>query len=186
VDILGKLVENMGEVFDLLLSNLLAISLSFAIFSWLTLLLPQPVFTYLHVSEIRSQYLDVLGVIAFISSYLAALWLTYRLLSLIYSYLRALFELPRLTSIECKRLYQFIREKSQTSTFFLTDGVVTRLEKKGFIYKSSSRPNSAGEQDYHIYQWIYRRLSHNPNILLSKINENDQKGIRNDERIQAT
>jgi hypothetical protein len=179
VSIFEKLIENISEVFDLLASNLLTISLSLAIFSWLGLLLPDSVFVYLHMSEIRNQYLGELGTVAFVSSYLALLWVAYRLVTLIYSYLRALFELPRLTRVECKRLHQFVKEESQTSTFFLTDGIVTRLEKKGFIYKSDSKPNSAGEQDYHIYSWIYRRLLHNPRVLLSKIEENNQEETEN-------
>jgi hypothetical protein len=143
MNILEKMIENLGEIFDLLASNLLKISLSFAILSWLALLLPQSVFEYLSILTIRNSYIDVIGVIAFISSYLVILWLAYSIITLAYSYFRALFELPRLTKSECNRLYQFIKEGSQTSTFFQTDGIVTHLEKKGFIYKSEANQGKA-------------------------------------------
>jgi hypothetical protein len=169
MNILEKAIENIGEIFDLLASNFLKISLSFAIFSWLALMLPRSVFEYIGVLTIRDNYTGILGAIALISTYLVILWLAYRVITLAYSYFRAIFELPRLTKAECKRLYQFIKEESQTSTFFQTDGIIEHLEKKGFIYKSDAKPNSAGELDYHIYSWIFRRLMHNPSILKSKI-----------------
>ena len=178
MDILEKAVENIGEIIDLVTSNFLKISSSFAVFAWLAILLPSQVFECLNILSLRNNFIELIGATAFVSSFLVILWIAYRVSTLAFSYFRSLFELSRLTKHECKRLYQFVEEESQTSTFFQTDGVIAHLEKKGFLYKSLSKPNSAGEQDYHIYPWMFRRLMNNPSILLSKIEKEVSHGKR--------
>ncbi len=179
MDIIAKLIENITEIFDLIRSNILTISASLALFSWAVILMPNLVFSYLHIFRLRSRYLHIVGAIVFISSFLVIITLTYRLLSLAYAYLRALFELPRLTPNERARLSDFVQADSRTIPFYLTDGVVSGLEKKGFIYKADSKPNSAGEQDYHIYSWILGRLKRNPEQFISNKPKSTQRGEDN-------
>ncbi|MHA1280645.1 MAG: super-infection exclusion protein B [Candidatus Helarchaeota archaeon] len=164
-----KVIENSSEIFDLIRSNFLTIILSLTIISWSVILLPDSVFGFLSISDIRSDYKSIVGTIAYISTIIFVLWIIFRMSSIIYSYLRSRFELPRLTVAECKRINKFIDEQSQTSEFFLTDGIVDRLIHKGFIYKANSNSNSAGEQDYHLYRWVYNYLQSNPKVIIDKL-----------------
>ena len=66
MNILEKAIENLGEIFSLLASNLLKISLSFALFSWLVLLLPQTIFDFFRISTARNSYMEIIGAIGFI------------------------------------------------------------------------------------------------------------------------
>lgn len=181
-EIIGKLIENLNQFVDLLKSNLLAVSIFLAIFSGLILILPESIFLYFYLVDLRQNYLPILGAIAFTSSVLTILLILYRLLAVLYIYIRGnLYELSRLTPDECSRLNHFILNMSLTTTFNTTDGVVCMLQEKGLIYKAQSKEVTVHyEQDFHIYRWIYTKLINHPEIITSKINS--EKGKSSDEK----
>ena len=174
---IGKLIENLNQFVDLLKTNLLAVSTSLAIFSGLVLILPESLFSYFYLVDLRHNYLPVLGAIAFTSWLLTILLVLYRVLSVINIFARGyLFELSRLTPDECSRLNHFIRNKSLTATFNTTDGVVYMLQDKGLIYKAQSKEITEHcEQDFHIYRWIYSKLINRPEIITNKIDNGKGK-----------
>jgi hypothetical protein len=181
LELIGKLIENLNQFVDLLKSNLLAVSISLAIFSGLILMLPESLFSRIYLVDLRQNYLPILGAVAFISCFLTILLILYRLLAVFYLYSRgSLFELPRLTQEECSRLNHFIQNKSLTETFNTTDGVIYMLQDKGLIYKAQSKEVTVHyEQDFHIYRWIYSKLISHPEIITRKIS--NDKGKSNEE-----
>ena len=172
----GKSAETLLQFVDLIKSNLLSISLSLAIFSWLILLLPDPLFSYFNLVNLRNNYNALIGAIALISSFLTIILILYRFLALFYLFIRGnYFEISRLTPDECSRLNHFISNKSLTATFNTTDGVVYMLQDKGLIYQArSDMVKEHYEQDFHMYRWIYLKLLKNPELVLCKL-ENEKE-----------
>jgi len=172
-EIIGKLIENLNQFIDLLKSNLLTVCISLALFFGLILILPESLFSRFYLVDIRNDYLTIIGAIAFTSMFLTSLLILYRILALLYIYIRgSFFELSRLTPEECSRLNHFIGKESLTATFNTTDGVVYMLHDKGLIYKAQSQiVIEHYEQDFHMYRWIYSKLIKHPELITCKIND---------------
>jgi hypothetical protein len=172
---LDTIFENLGQIVDVLGSNFVGINLAFAGFAWLALLLPTSFFEPIGVVGLREDLRAILGAMALVSSYLLLLWLVWRGMSLGYAWVRAMFELTRLSVDERHRLQSYCDKQTHTATFSQTDGVVALLVLKGLLYKSDAKPNAQGEQDYHIYSWVLHRLMQEPQ-LLQPTTEGDTNG----------
>ena len=161
----GKLLENITQVVDIIRSNLLTILFAIALFSWGLLSLSDQFISYFHLSVFLVDFAMYIGLAAFTATLFIILWIISRLASLGYFFLRARFELSRLISSEKIRIQKYIDEDTHTYPFYITDGVIDRLIDKGLIYKARSSANSAGEQDYHLYTWVYQRIKSNPSLI---------------------
>jgi hypothetical protein len=155
--------DNFNQVIDLIRLHYFKIFLSLTLLSWILILLPDE-YARIDFKSLRSAYKEIIELTAILSTFLLIIGLLYKLIGIVYHYIRGIYELKKLTPMEIKRIYQYHKHGTQTFTFFLTDGVVDRMVEKGLIYKARSKSNKVGQQDFHMYSWIYNKIETIPNL----------------------
>ena len=168
--IIGGLISDFASSFA---EHFLSICICAAIIAWLALLLPDIVFEFLEISELRTSNLQWIGLVAYLSPILVFFIIARKLAIYGMNRTQEARQRQKLTSkitpVECEYLNKYIASETQTMTFDLYDGVVDGLIKKGVLYKADTKANKAGEQDYNIHPWAYEYLYKNSHLITSKI-----------------
>jgi len=176
VEQIGRFLGSIKDIFPLITRHFFVITLFVALLTWAVLLLPQSIFVFLHFDNLRTTYLQVIGILAFVATFSFLFGLMYKCYTTIANNWKNK-QISRqrenllcnLTPTEYKRLYKYLENQSHTATFDLYDGVVAGLVDKGVLYKADAKANKAGEQDFNINPWAYDYLSvHLKSLMINR------------------
>jgi hypothetical protein len=161
---LTKFLESIN-IFPTVQKHFWSIILFISVLGWSLFILPIGVFQTLQIENLRSKYLELIGVATFVST----IGICFGLAHKGYKFLKKRLAeesrrneqeklLRELTPVEHEYLHRFIQSNSQTATFTLYDGVVAGLIDKGILYKPNSQSNLSGEQDFNLHSWAYEYM----------------------------
>lgn len=168
---LTKFLESIN-IFPAIQKHFWSILFFMCVLGWSFFVLPINLFQILQIENLRSKYLEVTGLITYLSTVGLCLGLIYKGYKILSQWLTAKWDLSeqqkmltKTTPVERTYLLKFVENHSQTATFSLYDGVVAGLIEKGILYKPNSQSNLSGEQDFNIYSWAYEYLQSHKDLL---------------------